>query len=517
MSESAAASAGGERLVAGWAAAAALGIGAVVALLAMFSQTVASTVDIWARSETFAHGFLVFPISAWLIWYYRHRAASAAPRPDMRALFLVAALGFGWLAAYAGGVLVIQQYAVVAMIPAAVWAVLGLGTVRAFAFPLAYLLLAVPVGEFLIYPLMGFTADFTVAALRLAGIPVYREGMFFTIPSGQWSVVEGCSGLRYLIASATLGLLYGYLTYRSLKRRILFAIASFVVPIIANGMRAFIIVMIGHLSDGKLAHGVDHFIYGWVFFGLVMLLLFWIGSYWREDRIEEERREATWLAPAVGTRTFAAAVVSVLVTVSIWPAYAIYLDNRVEDSGRVPAPEAPAPTGGWQTRPDGFTEWRPHWTGTDVSGEWFYEKDNRKVYLYLGYYRTQRQDAELINTQNYMIRQKHPVWQEVGRTTRELDLESARLTVNRHLLRSPGQRLLIWQWNRVRGEDIIDPYLLKLMLAKHKMLLEPDDGAAIVLATPYDGQPEEAERTLRDFLKAMRPAIGRSLDLLDGA
>src|SRR5439155_6497987 len=96
-------------------------------------------------------------------------------------------------------------------------------------------------------------------------------------------IVEGCSGVRYLIASFTVGVLFAYLSYHKLWKRLLFAAMSIIVPIIANGFRAYLIVMIAHLSDNKLAHGIDHFIYGWVFFGLVMLLLFWIGSFWRDS------------------------------------------------------------------------------------------------------------------------------------------------------------------------------------------------------------------------------------------
>ena len=55
----------------------------------------------------------------------------------------------------------------------------------------------------------------------------------------------------------------------------MFVAASILVPIVANWLRAYMIVMIGHLSNNKLAVGVDHIIYGWVFFGIVMLLLFW--------------------------------------------------------------------------------------------------------------------------------------------------------------------------------------------------------------------------------------------------
>src|SRR4029077_9557246 len=148
---------------------------------------------------------------------------------------------------------------------------------------------AVPFGEALIPPLINFTADFTVGALQLTGVPVYREGSFFTIPSGNWSVVEACSGLRYLIASFTLGALYAYLTYRSLKRRLVFIGLSIIVPVLANGVRAYLIVITGHLSDMRLAVGIDHLIYGWVFFGIVMLLLFWIGTFWREDQSGQDR------------------------------------------------------------------------------------------------------------------------------------------------------------------------------------------------------------------------------------
>jgi exosortase len=82
------------------------------------------------------------------------------------------------------------------------------------------LLFAVPFGEAFRPRLMDWTADSTVGALRLTGIPVYREGRYFAIPTGHWSVVEACSGLRYLIASITVGALYAYLTYQRWWKRV---------------------------------------------------------------------------------------------------------------------------------------------------------------------------------------------------------------------------------------------------------------------------------------------------------
>ena len=81
---------------------------------------------------------------------------------------------------------------------------------------------------------MEWTANFTVLGLRLSGIPVFREGLHFVIPSGSWSVVEACSGVRYIIASLTVGSLFAYLSYRSFKRRLIFFGVALVVPVIAN-------------------------------------------------------------------------------------------------------------------------------------------------------------------------------------------------------------------------------------------------------------------------------------------
>jgi exosortase A len=495
-----------------WPQAVAVSITGVVILLLAYYVTSASTVAIWSRSETFAHGFLIFPISAYLIWSRRGQIAAFAPEPDMRGVFILALLGLGWLAADLARVLVVQQLALVAMIPALVFTVLGWRVTWAMAFPLAFLLLAVPMGEFLIPHMMNFTADFTVAALQLTGIPVYREGTFFTIPSGHWSVVEGCSGLRYLIASFTLGTLYGYLTYRSLKKRLLFAAASIVVPIIANGLRAYMIVMIAHLSDMRLALGVDHYIYGWVFFGIVMLLLFWVGSFWRED--EEKSDDAPVRGPAAiagvsPVRVLAAAALGLAVA-GLWPAYAAYVDRQAPKNFSIQL-TAPQPANGWQpVQP--FTEWQPDYKGTDARLAQTYRKGDRTVTVYLAYYRYQRQGAELVNTQNVMIRQKDPVWSNVGESVRRVDLAEKESEIIQTKLRSSSQRLLIWNWDWLNGPVTVNPYWAKFYEAKSRLLGHWDDAAGIIIYAPYDDRPEEAASALQEFVHDMLPSVMATLE-----
>jgi exosortase A len=271
-----------------------------------------------------------------------------APRYSFLAVFLFAGVGFAWLLGEVAAVNALSQFALVAMLILAVPAVLGWGVARRIAFPLFFLFFAVPFGDFTMPKLMEWTAHFTILGLRFSGIPVHAEGLRFVIPTGSWSVVEACSGVRYLIASVTVGTLFAYLTYRSLTRRLLFVLVSFLVPIIANWARAYMIVMIGHLSGNKLAVGVDHLIYGWLFFGIVILAMFWIGARWREDELEDPpQATALTAAPALAatSRSLVAAVATVLVG-GFWSFVQLQIEDhrapQIAQAARV------GPIAGWQ-------------------------------------------------------------------------------------------------------------------------------------------------------------------------
>jgi len=486
---------------------------AIVAILAIYWRTAESIVLIWSRSETFAHGYLIAPISLFLVWSRRREVATITPVVDALGFVLLGGAGLAWLAAAAGHVQIVQQYAMVAMIPAVVVAVTGRRVALALAFPLAFLFLGVPIGEALIPPLMNWTADFTVAALRLTGIPVFREGTFFEIPSGSWSVVEGCSGLRYLIASITVGALYAYLSYQTLGKRALFTLLSVIVPIIANGLRAYMIVMIAHLSDMKLALGVDHLIYGWLFFGIVMLLLFWVGSFWRDDPVAASGvavAHSPQAAAPPGGKIAGAAVAAVALACA-WPLYAAHLD-RVADERVSVRLEAPAPVNGWTLEAAPLTDWRPRYEGASASLFQTYRKGDRAVLLCLGYYPRQRQGAELVTTTNVMVVQKHPVWSNMGESALTEGAGNSAFDMRQTRLRSANQRLLLWDWFRISGHDLTNPYVAKLLLARDRLLGRGDEAAAVIVGVADDSQTETAAATLREFVREMKPSIDAALD-----
>jgi exosortase A len=489
-----------------WRFAALVGAAMVLVLGAMHWPTVNTLVEQWSRSDTYAHGFLVVPISVWLIWRNREQLARIEPRPAPAALIALALAGAAWLVAEAGSVNVVAQYAFVAMVITMVWAMLGWRFVSAAGFPLFFLFLAVPVGEFLLQPLMNVTADLTVALLRLSGIPVYREGTFFSVPSGNWSVVEACSGLRYLIASITLGVLYAYLSYRSWTRRLLFVLAAALVPVLANGVRAYLIVMIGHLSDMKLAVGIDHLIYGWVFFGLVMLLLFWVGGFWRE---EETVPPPAASAALKATTPQAKPVVVALLALAIaaaWPAYAAWMHSRALPA--IPDLRAPAIVN-WQAS-EAFTSWTPNWNGADRQLRQGYRQGGRDVMLELNYYATQRRGAELVSASNGVASVADPSWSRVDKGAVTVDIGGVERRVRQtRLVGRDGQRLLVWQWNLVDNEATISDSRAALMLAFKRLQLKPDDGWSVLIAAPYETDTPAAAASLRSFAHALDPAMKR--------
>ncbi|WP_286270963.1 exosortase A [Thalassotalea hakodatensis] len=263
----------------------------------LFADALMGMEAIWRRSDTFAHGYFILPIAMWLVWRNRAPLLIVPLSTSWQALVvLLGSVGLGLIAAVADVNVVSQLAAVVALI-AIFWLVIGNKLARVYKFPLIYLLFLVPMGENLIPWLQDVTAWFTVFFLQLTGVPVFRDGLYIQTPSGLFEVAVACSGIRYLIASAAVGALFAYLNYTKLKKQIIFFLFALILPILANGIRAYLIVAIAHYSDMKYATGADHLVYGWLFFGFVIMMMFWVGGKF----VDEEQKNKTDLPTQTGS------------------------------------------------------------------------------------------------------------------------------------------------------------------------------------------------------------------------
>lgn len=490
------------------------------AMLWAYRDTLAAMVGIWDRSETFAHGYLIAPIALWLVWRQRERLRAVPVGHSVAGIVALGAAGFAWLLGELASVASVSQFALVGMIVALVWAVMGTAMARALAFPLAFLFFLVPFGEFLFPWMMDRTTDFVIWGLRSSGVPVYAEGRNLVIPSGRWSVVEGCSGVRYLIASVVVGSLYAHLTYRSLHRRLLFVAVSVVLPVFANWLRAYGIVMLAHLSDNRIAAGVDHLIYGWVFFGAVMLVLFWIGGRWREDapRAQPAVAPSSGL-PALPRLASGALVLPLLVTggVAFGGKAALAALTDGAEPGRIEWSAIP-PAGGWQPAAAGaLAPWSPRYAGMRGELNTAWARDGQLVGVYVAYYRNQGAGSELINSENRVLRNKDPDWSMAAYGGRDTALGTEPLRVRSTEIFNPSGRLLVWNWYWIGGRWTASDYAAKAYQAMSVLSGRGDGAAAVMLYAPVgDGGRAAAEAALDAFARDMGPGIGHMLERLGG-
>lgn len=471
-------------------------------------DTLQAMAHIWWRAETYTHGLVVPPITLWLIWRERHRLASFQPHATAWLLLPVAILVSFWLLGELTAVNALTQFAVIGIIILAVMTMVGLPISKELAFPLAFLLFAVPVGDFLMPRLMEATADFTVLALRATGLPVYREGQNFVIPSGQWSVVEACSGIRYLIASATVGTLYAYLTYTSLKRRLTFILVSLFVPIIANWLRAYMIVMLGHLSDNKLAAGVDHLIYGWVFFGIVIAIMFAIGMRWAEpnDPNQPVRHIAPNRRQPAPYRWMIASILAALIAAGPIANDQLHHANASTPAVLLP----PVTTDHWQAGPPKI-HWQPIFNNASAELHASYTRNDRWAGLYIAYYRNQDYQRKLVTSTNVLASSLDPVWHVVASSLRSTSIAGKQQSIRQsELINQVGnedERYVVRQWYWINGRMTSSDIEAKWLTALSMLSGHGDDSAAVLIYS----RKSDADTVLSDFANELGREIQRSL------
>ncbi|MEY4417358.1 MAG: hypothetical protein RIQ53_4651 [Pseudomonadota bacterium] len=490
------------------------------ALLWLLRETGIAMVHIWDRSGDFTHAWVVPPIAGWLVWRLRARLAVLQPRPAPAMVLPMAALTLMWwlsdrLAMNSG-----TQLALMGLLVTSVPLLLGLQVSRVILFPLCFLFFAVPVGDFMTPYLMHWTADAVVAGLRWTGIPVYREGQQLAIPSGRWAVVEACGGIRYLMSTLMVGSLFAYLNYRSALKRTVFMGLALVVPILANWARAYIIVMLGHLSNNEIATGVDHLLYGWVFFGIVIFTLFMIGSRWAEPEPSfAADRPMPVLAPAQQRRrdTGVAACALVALLATAWP----HLLPSV--SAGMPGPQPvirlPQQLGTWRVAEVPTLDWTPMYEGARTTVNQAYRGPAGEVVVNLQYYRDQDYASKLVSSTNILVESGGRVWNRIaegrvhGAGARPVEWNTA------HVVLSDGARMpggaragfVVWQLYWVGGHLTTRQVEAKLWQAWLALTGQPDDAAAIILHAPAASQTEGDAR-LQSFVAENLATIERSLE-----
>jgi exosortase A len=465
---------------------------ALAGLLAWTMQDALAAMALtWWNDVTYTHGLLVPLISLHLVWGSRRALAATLPRAEPLALVPLVGATLAWVLGHVADAQVVQQAAFVGALVSLAVAILGRGFGRVAWFPLLFLGFMVPAGDFLIAPLQDFTAAFSVALLRLVGIPTYVEGILIYIPSGAFEVAEACAGLRFLIANVVVAALFAYLVYDRAWKRATFLAVGIGLPILANGLRAFGIIVLAHATDHKVAAGADHIVYGWGFFSAVMLVLLWVGNRFADrpvgmpDLAIPVPRRAERPQGRRGMLAACAAALAILAG----PAYAWSVMGPPDGATRRPA--APAAGAAWVPAPLPGPAWEPAFEGPDAVVRAAWTQGTERAELALAWYDWQRQGAEAVNEGNRFADETS--WTRVSTGRAEIAGRPARLEVLRGA--QAGRLVASWYW--VAGRLTPDPLEAKLLQTWATLTGGSRSAAVVALSAPFDERAEEALSTLQ--------------------
>jgi exosortase A len=465
-------------------------------LLGLFAPVVADMVAQYWDSSTYNHVLFVPLILGWLVSVRAPELAKLAPQGWWPGLVGLAGALFLWLLGDVTGLALATHLALVVAMQAMAVTMLGVRVSVALLFPLAYMLFLVPFGDELVPALQMITAAITIAFTHWSGIPAEINGVFIDTPVGLFEVAEACSGVKFLIAMVALGTLAAHVCFTSWKRRTLFMVAAVVLPIVANGIRAWGTIYIAQSQGIEFAVGFDHIFYGWVFFALVMGLLLALAWPWfdrpqADPFIDGETIAKSPLLTALDA--FCAPVTRLLVVAAALAlGFAAWSAQARQVEAVLPQEIALPEVAGW--------DW------TDPSGLWWEPRAAGAEHRLLGFYR----DADGAQVDVFYALYAA---QDEGREAGAFG-EGALMPGTDWRWHSPGphfgggisERIRAGDFHRVtltfyRHRDLLGGSLVRLKLSNmHDRLAFDPHPTMLLILSASEGGPVPAEESLRRFL-----------------
>jgi exosortase len=253
-------------------------IGLVAAAIAVvYTPIISSLVRQWASDENYSHGFLIVPFAAWFVWQQREALARTPLAPSHFGLLVVSGSLLVLLAGLFGAELFLTRVSLIGIIAGAVVFICGWKWLRLLAFPIAFLLLAIPLPAVLFnqiaFPLQLLASRVGESVLATAGVPVLREGNILVLPTTTLEVAQACSGIRSLMSLLTLGIILGRLREPRRWARIVLALLTVPVAIAANAARVAGTGLAASYVGARAAEGFFHTFSGWLMFVVAFALL----------------------------------------------------------------------------------------------------------------------------------------------------------------------------------------------------------------------------------------------------
>jgi exosortase len=249
-----------------------------VLLAVLYYRVAIKLVHDWLTITDYSHGPLVPLFSVFLIWEKRKILSNIPVKQTWSGVPLVVfSLAVLILGVY-GVELFTARISFVMLLAGIIWTLLGVAMLRAVAFPLMVLILAIPIPAIIFnqitFPLQLLASRIASEILPMLGVPTLHEGNIIELPIMKLEVAEACSGIRSLMSLFTLAVFYGYFIERTTWRRVILALASIPIAVTANVARIVGTGLCVQYWDPDKALGFFHEFSGWVIFVVSLCCLY---------------------------------------------------------------------------------------------------------------------------------------------------------------------------------------------------------------------------------------------------
>lgn len=248
------------------------------ALLLVYWSVLTGLVADWSNDDNYSHGFFIVPLAIYFAWERRAKILAAPLQPSMFGLVIVAGSLFLLIAGLLGAELFLSRVSIVLTLTGAILFLFGWPMLRVLAFPLAFMLLMIPLPALIFnkiaFPLQLLASHVGEYSVRSLDIPILREGNVLILANAKLEVAEACSGIRSLVSLFTLGIVFGYFVDHRVWVRTFIALSAIPVAILANGLRVASAGVAAHNYGTAGVEGLFHEFSGWVVFVVAFLMMF---------------------------------------------------------------------------------------------------------------------------------------------------------------------------------------------------------------------------------------------------
>jgi exosortase len=249
----------------------------VGAMLLVYWGVITGLIDAWSTDDNYSHGFFIVPLAAYFAWERRHAFAALPLRASWFGLVVVAGSMLLLVGGLLGAELFMSRVSLIGALAGSVLFLFGWQRLRVMLFPLAFLLLMVPLPAIIFnkiaFPLQLLASHVGEYSISSLDIPILREGNVLILANAKLEVAEACSGIRSLVSLFTLGIVFGYFVDRRSWVRAVIALSAIPVAILANGLRVASAGVAAHKFGTAGVEGLFHEFSGWVVFIIAFLMM----------------------------------------------------------------------------------------------------------------------------------------------------------------------------------------------------------------------------------------------------